>query len=185
MGGEVAFEMAQQLIRQGETVGLLVLFDTLNPDRPIRMARPMQEKLQGHAERMATLTRRERIRYVYNWVKMKANRVYLKLSFRAAGLLRMSLPYSFVEEYLSEANLKAVFNYVPEPYPGRILLFRASETLPTNPVDDPMGWGPLAEQGVDLYVVHGTHRIVDEPYVIEVAAHLQQALDNAQPVLTT
>jgi thioesterase domain-containing protein len=148
------------------------------------MANPMQEKLHGHAERMASLTRRERLRYVYNWVKMKANRVYLRTGFRVAGLAGVSLPYTFVEDYLQEANLKAVFNYVPQQYPGRILLFRASESLPRNPLDDPMGWGPLAAEGVEQYVVHGTHRIVDEPYVIEVAARLQQALDKVQVILS-
>ena len=31
LGGEIAFEMAQQLSCQGEHVNLLVLFDTRNP----------------------------------------------------------------------------------------------------------------------------------------------------------
>lgn len=35
-GGIVAFEMAQQLVAQGKTVGVLALFDTWGPGYPRR-----------------------------------------------------------------------------------------------------------------------------------------------------
>jgi hypothetical protein len=85
-----------------------------------------------------------------------------------------------IEQQLWETNLKAVTNYVPRVYPGKITLFRASENLDTNPVDDPMGWGPLARGGVDEFVIDAAHRLLDEPYVVDVVKQLRICLDEVQ-----
>jgi len=96
----------------------------------------------------------QRAKYVYDWVKIKAGRLYLK----------------------------AVASYVPQQYPGRIMLFRASESLELNPVDHPMGWGPPAAEGVDQYIINGTHCAVDKRSVIDVTARLRESLDQGQAV---
>ena len=38
VGGIIAFEMAQQLRAAGEEVALLVMFESYNPDRPVRLS---------------------------------------------------------------------------------------------------------------------------------------------------
>jgi thioesterase domain-containing protein/NAD(P)-dependent dehydrogenase (short-subunit alcohol dehydrogenase family) len=199
MGGEVAFEMAQQLTAAGEEVGLLVLFDTLNPARSIRMhsfsthttatedhnSRPgkitaISRKVMGHIRRLSKLTLREQIDYLSRDARMRLNRIRLTAGVRMAKASGKPLPYKLIEHQLWETNLKAVTNYVPRIYPHKLTLFRASENLDTNRVDDPMGWGPLAAGGVDEYIIEGTHRMLDEPYVVDVVRQLKISLDEAQ-----
>jgi acyl transferase domain-containing protein/thioesterase domain-containing protein/acyl carrier protein len=197
MGGEVAFEMAQQLQAQGDEVRLLVLFDTFNPERSVRAASsgkasvpveaaPQQGKLTrisrkvlGHIRRLGHLSFREQVDYVRRDALMRLDRVYLSGAVAWHRLRGETLGYGLIEKQLSETNLNAVVNYVPRVYPGRITLFRASENLDWNPVDHPLGWGPLAGEGVDEIVIEGTHRLLDEPFVAEVAQHLRRVLDEA------
>ncbi len=198
MGGEVAFEMAQQLIAAGEEVRLLVLFDTLNPVRSIRMhsfstqtaatkqgRRPgkitaVSRKMMGHIRRLSKLTPRQQADYLSRDARMRLHRIRLKAGVQMAKASGKSLPYKLIEEQLWETNLKAVTNYMPRLYPGKITLFRASENLDTNRVDDPMGWGALAAGGVEEYIIDGTHRLLDEPYVVDVVRQFRICLDDAQ-----
>ena len=67
-----------------------------------------------------------------------------------------------------DVNWFAALRYEALPYPGRITLFRA--TTPLNfidmPTDRELGWGPLAEAGVEVHEIPGTHReIMREPNV--------------------
>jgi acyl transferase domain-containing protein/thioesterase domain-containing protein/acyl carrier protein len=197
MGGEVAFEMAQQLRAQGDEVNLLVLFDTFNPERSVRAtglgtatvpveAAPQQGKLTrisrklfGHVRRLGALSFREQVDYVRRDVQMRLDRIVLHSAVGWQRLRGETLGYSLIEKQLSETNLNAIVNYVPRVYAGRITLFRASENLDWNPVDHPMGWGPLADEGVDEIIIEGTHRLLDEPFVAEVALHLRRVLDQA------
>ena len=202
MGGEVAVEMAHQLLAVGETVGLLVLFDTFNPDRPIRnpkqispesngiaatvtVTQPgklttLRRKAMGHVKRLSAMGPREQLDYIVSDARMRGNRVYLQATFKIAQNTGRSLPYSILEQYLWECNLKAVYNYPPKVYPGRITLFRAVESLEEHPLDHPMSWGPLAGGGLDVHIIEGTHRLIDEPYVAEVVAKLEECLEKAQ-----
>jgi thioesterase domain-containing protein len=196
MGGEVAFEMAQQLVAAGEEVPLLALFDTLNPVRSIRMRSTssaavtddnppgkitaISRKIMGHVRRLAKLTPRQQVDYLSQDARRRLSRLRLRLAVRIAKARGKALPFKLIEQQLWETNLKAVVNYMPRVYPGRITLFRASENLDTNRVDDPMGWGPLAAGGVEEYIIEGTHRLVDEPYVVDVVRQLRICLDNAQ-----
>jgi hypothetical protein len=76
--------------------------------------------------------------------------------------------------------MKAVLNYVPEVYPGRITIFRASQSLAKNPIDDPMGWGPLAAGGVDWFIIESTHRIIDPEFAQQVGSKLNECLAKAR-----
>jgi hypothetical protein len=51
-------------------------------------------------------------------------------------------------------------HYRPEPYPGRVQLFRSREQEAWSEMyvaDYTMGWGELVEGGLDLYWVPGGH----------------------------
>ncbi len=205
MGGEVAFEMAQQLLAASEKVAILVLFDTYNPVRPIRVPQaykaeqpasttPNQprsnriqnvvRKVQGHLGRLAKLSLREQVDYLTQDVRMRWNRLYLQMTYEFAQQSGRTLSYAFLEQYLWECNLKAVYNYNPRVYPGRITLFRASESLREHTTDDPMGWQSLAGGGLDVRIIEGTHRLIDEPYVSDVVNQLEEALAKTQAEVT-
>ena len=48
-------------------------------------------------------------------------------------------------------------NYQPKPYSGKIVLFKATEFPPGHRRDSLLGWGKLALEGVEKYMVRGTH----------------------------
>lgn len=206
MGGEVAFAMANKLKAAGEEVALLVLFDTFNPVRNIRgkgitatnghengyaphqppeirrvsRLAASRRKVIGHVRRLRQMGVGEQVRYLWEDGQRRFYRLHLKWAFERAYRANRPMSYAFLEDYLWETNLKAITNYMPQVYPGQIILFRSTESLPHNPVDHPLGWGPLARDGVQEYIIDGPHRIMDEPYIADVARILQQCLDEAQ-----
>jgi amino acid adenylation domain-containing protein len=170
MGGMVAYEMAQRLIAAGEEVALLTLMDTPRmdhiPERPQSYGEFLGALLQGSVpltrEELAGLEPEEQLALVVG----KMNEPDPELTKR---LLRVRL-----------ANTIALFDYTPQPYPGSLLFFRATER---RPVDDPhpeLHWPPLARDGVEVLFVPGTHESMHEPpNVRAIAERLRRRLREA------
>ena len=69
-------------------------------------------------------------------------------------------------------------DFVPRTYSGRVSVFRARKQ-PLNRIrDKELGWGRLAEGGVDLHYVPGRHgaSVLQEPNVQVLAAEMKQCL---------
>ena len=197
MGGEIAFEMAQQLVKQGEQVCLLVMFDTRNPQRPIRpivrvdrssIAPQLQglgqtsnrgilkQKFLGHYHRWSMLRPGAKAHYILNQIWNRLKHLVTNTVVRLNRLFRRRLPDSVLLSYLRQSHSEALNNYVPEIYPGKVTLFRAAESLPQNPDDSPMGWKPLAAGGLEVYHFEASHEIVRAEYAKDVARQLVQCL---------
>ncbi|RMG96140.1 MAG: alpha/beta fold hydrolase [Chloroflexi bacterium] len=84
-----------------------------------------------------------------------------------------------------EKNDRAVRLYIPQPYPGRITLFKSIQGYKRGTVRSPdrlLGWGKIARQGVEMFEVPGNHMdIVREPYVRILGQQLRQCLVRYQP----
>jgi thioesterase domain-containing protein/acyl carrier protein len=52
---------------------------------------------------------------------------------------------------------KVIKAYVPKPYTGRIVLFKAKEFPPGMLIDSTLGWTPFAMGGIDSYAIPGHH----------------------------
>lgn len=197
LGGEIAFEMAQQLIHQGETVALLVMFDTSNPNRAVRPSAESgiskgntsrslggrlsvwQRKFRGHLNRLSKLSLGDQIAYLGKDATMRFGRLRLKWTVNVLHSLGRSLPDEILLHYLRDSHIKATMNYVPEVYPGQLTMFRARGSLKDNPIDSPMGWKPLAEKGLKVVVFEGSHADVYNPkYAGQIAKMLTECLDN-------
>ncbi len=76
-----------------------------------------------------------------------------------------------------KACLQAAKDYMPRPYPGRVILFRSSHK-PLGQVSDPhAGWSTYAT-GLEIYEVKSNHEnILLEPQVRFVAEQLRTCLD--------
>ena len=48
-----------------------------------------------------------------------------------------------------------------------------------NPVDSPLGWAPLAGDGLDVYHFDASHELMRPEYAHEVAARLDECLSRA------
>jgi thioesterase domain-containing protein len=77
------------------------------------------------------------------------------------------------------ANMLAIRRYKPRDYPGRVVLFRASESLiPGLAGHDPtMGWGIVALRGVEVVEVSGNHvQLMLAPAIRRVADVMQDRM---------
>jgi amino acid adenylation domain-containing protein len=200
-GGIVAFEMAQQLLQQGRQVNLLVMLDTPAPrasfasrrepaafDDAMILAGLAQDfaadsgkPLRLSPDDLRGLESREQLKYVLQQVA-------------AADLLPEETTSDAALPWLSRilAGFKkrshAVESYIPQPYDGRITLFRAmDEVLAAATSAHPLaairqeatyGWNRLSREPVEVYEVPGHHQtITKEPHARLVADILRQCVD--------
>jgi amino acid adenylation domain-containing protein len=111
MGGMVAFEMAQRLVRQGRKVGLLALFDVPCP-LPIWQHHDLIERLYGPL--------RDPVRDGFRMLRWAI--------IRAAGLSRNPRVAIAYRRFVSHMNGRANRRYRPEFFPGTITLFNTVES---------------------------------------------------------
>ncbi|ETW98425.1 MAG: hypothetical protein ETSY1_18745 [Candidatus Entotheonella factor] len=185
MGGTVAYEVAQQLYRQGHEVALLALFETYNwsqlkPETLADRALYWAQKVEFHLRNFYLLERGDRRTFLREkWSVIQERRqVWMGDLKRWAGLSRTDghRAYQTLLAQLWQVNDDAADAYQPEPYPGRITHFRTAKEY--RAFEDPrVGWEPLAKEGVDQHTLSaypaGT---LVEPFVAQTAARLQNCL---------
>jgi amino acid adenylation domain-containing protein len=186
-GGLIAFEMAQQLVREGQQVGVLAMFDTWGPDYP-RIhpdERSTQVRWVRFRERVAlhvgNIRAARGVRAKTAYVVWKCNtlldtfmRINLRRMDKLRKVLRLPRPLRALEVRLGEAKAR----YVPQVYPGRLTLFRATRQPAGFGEDRELGWSRVAGGGVAVHDVPGFHgAVVHEPRVPILAEKLTQVLD--------
>jgi thioesterase domain-containing protein len=175
-GGLVAFEIAQQLRRQGEDVALLALFDTYEPGEYGELS--IRQKLSLHLKSY----RQHGQGYILEKVK---RRMYVERK-KISNLLNHVHPnLGHSEDGQSSANLKTLLfsqasaTYQPEAYPGKIILFHALYDSNFRPSTE-AGWQQLAMDGLEVHEIPGDHfSILKEPHVGQLAQTLTAAIDGA------
>jgi thioesterase domain-containing protein len=174
-GGVIAFEMAQQLRRQGEKVAIIALLDTFSPIVPRRhytWRERTEQLLTGGVRYFAS-----RIRW---WQSTRQYRNELRLinSFMTSGGI---VPLELRETHLFGAYMEAQRRYRPEVYSGRLTLFRAKEILSHNTHTGVfLGWDGLAADGIEVHEMPGGHDdFVLEPHVVTLVAELRKSLARA------
>lgn len=165
-GGNLAYEMAQLLRKQGERVGMLALFDAFGPGYP----------------RKLPLYRRVGLR-VSRTLKQRAAAEPVEDVFATARVPAGEGPHIVGLRRVIRAHEQALRTFRPAPYEGRVHLFRASEAPSWDGVtfDDPTnGWGRIALGGVEVTHVPGTHQfILDPPWVDVLVREFGKALKRA------
>lgn len=171
-GGLLAYEMARLLRARGEEVQLLALFDAILPraleDVPwLARARTKLGRLRRRPDELLGALRRSAH----------------KLGERVQKLGRET---SASEEMEALATRDAVlkdaaerYDEVVEPYPGRVVIFRARDGLGHDGerVRWDMGWSGLVPASTPVHGVTGDHLgILRDPGVGEVAATLRSIL---------
>ena len=175
-GGCVAFEMACQLMTQGETVALLALLDTFAPHSSD--PQPSTKRLSAHLKQLSKVGPS----YVWRRIKAKLRRVQDKVLFRYGRVLQwlgLPVPYKLGFLMVLEENIGASISYVPGVYPGRITLFRATEGVFYSQayLEAGLGWGDLTSEGLKIHDVPGDHmQMLQDPHVQVLAEKLQAEL---------
>jgi len=161
-GGLLAYEMGRQLTASGEALSVLAIYDAFTPAG--RKPRPRWHRAALHAYQLATQPGR------LQYIRQRLNRRAEARSAAKADLLAHSLieaeekeettAYSSLVKDVARANRAAAVQYRPGPYPGSVMVFRATHRAPYEifyKVDPTNGWGALAAGGVTVIDLPGTH----------------------------
>jgi amino acid adenylation domain-containing protein len=192
-GGPVAFEMSQQLQKQGHEVALLAILDTTAPlshsePKPVErddtqvlvdIATIIEQwsgkSLEISYEILQPLGDEEQLNYLYE--RLKATGVV------AQGNL------AFLRGYVAVHKAIAQVHYVPSPdvVPTRIVLFKAeiesmwettNEELLGMLSEPSCGWSQFSKGTVEVHVVPGDHHtMVNPPHVQVLAEQLKVCLE--------
>ena len=182
-GGLVAFEMAQQLVAQGQVVALVALVESawLSPER-LAQARRLRARLRRRflfeRDRLAPLGPGARVAYLVQkataWAREAPGRAGAWFQERRHAASHVMRTVRQVEE----ANLEALRRYAPVPYSGRVVLFRPAGPTLQLYGDPTWGWGELAAGGIEIEEIPKTRpNIVDEPDARALAARLTEHLE--------
>ncbi|HIQ21353.1 MAG TPA: hypothetical protein EYH34_09000 [Planctomycetes bacterium] len=167
-GGIIAFELARQLHAQGQKVSTLALFDAAIPD-PDRQTfdgsdlLPLLSMLfpgepEERLRQLQDATSEEQLEYF----RHRAELAQLVVAGAAAGQTQ-----NVYEVF--QANMEAIIHYRPQPYPGDIVLFRATESATPMHGDPQLGWGRWVA-AVEVYEVPGSHLSIFRPPAIRTLA---------------
>jgi acyl transferase domain-containing protein/thioesterase domain-containing protein len=184
-GGITAYEMAQQLLAEGEETALLLMLDANVPGMPY---------LSGRDKALVHLLRLKRTGpgYLLSRARNRLRWERERLQKRFGAPQEAQQPYELHNAAIEAAFRSAFARYQPRPYPGSVTLFRPrldqSYLLgPGRVVDSKLqyvypdnGWGRFAAS-VQVHEVPGDHdSMVLEPNVRVVAARLRACIQKAE-----
>lgn len=141
-GGRVSFEIAQQLVRDGEQVSFLGLIDTAFRASPLGPSR----KAMGpgrFGRRFWNLIRHPQ--YIWDKVFVRVFDVWLGLG--------LSVPHRYRARYYDLLCIRATRRHAAKPYSGHITMFSSAG----NSERQKAHWGPLALGGLTVLEVPGGH----------------------------
>ena len=179
-GGIVAYEMARQLVEQGETVALVALIDGGLPPNIYRQMRNADgsKKAKSLAEYWQSFIYFCRNGQLITILKYRYRQQLRKLRARFSPNTAEPDPLMANVRRVFRSHMQARANYMPSSsYPGKITIF-ASGTLRLDQQDS---WNELAIEGIECHFVGGSHGTIDqEPYVGVLAAKLRECLEARQ-----
>jgi thioesterase domain-containing protein len=191
--------MAQQLLRQGQEVTLLALFDTgvLSLDRLGSADDPTSPlaALLDEATLLAELIQEQNLPMPLAEFRRLDPDERLNCAvdaMRQAGILPPDTGPQQLRRILqvTHTNTLAMASYVPQVYPRRITLFKtevpgveaaSAEKIDAAIADHTLGWGRFSTQPVTITIVPGDHMtLIHEPHVRALAEQLRGSLDALQ-----
>ena len=188
-GGLVAYEMANQLQARGAKIGLLALFDTVNPafSRSLPFPRSIRYqwtqfflRLSHYAECLWDASPlAQKLNLLVTPLQTRGNQFLWRTGYALFRSMGYPIP-ACLQDHL-KFFVFAAKRYHPRPYSGRVTLFRAARHDPQYGPDPKLGWAEVAKEGVDVHEVPGDHiSILDDPGVGVLAEKLRSCIDRAR-----
>lgn len=188
-GGNVAYEMAQQLTLAGEKVGLLVMLESSPPNIDHKQswsataAKYSLENIVENVRDFVQVSPEQKLSLLKTKGKRLRDKFRKKMASEAEEKpveLNQVLDLStYPEGYVkyAETHWQALTQYHPAEYGGWITLFRAKKQG-LSKFNHTLGWDELVKDRVEVTVVPGTHEsMLQEPNVQVVAARLRELLE--------
>ena len=188
MGGQIAFEIAQRLVKDGQQVNLLFVIDAHNfngvPPQLTLKERVQHAglKINFHSSNILNLNFKHQIAYLFDKSKIALRRGIGRLQIKVNHLLKRN-PHRDVsgprEEFIEDINDRAFFAYVPRVYPGKMTICKPQRNYAF--LRDPfLGWREVAAGGLDVIELPvDPGGIFIEPYVQTLAQNLKNHIDQA------
>ena len=202
-GGVIAFEMARILEEEGEPVAALMMMDSHNfafgkflPRHELifRNLWFYSRRAGVHARKLLALRPAQWGGYVAG--RLKTFRRYVGT---LAGIVGGSVATQFpndqnvieieggtgtelgkILERVWTASLDSASNFVPKPFGGHAVIFRATERRVEPYEDKYLGWGPVVRGGVEAFEIEGDHdSIFNDPAVKPMAEIINAKLVGA------
>jgi amino acid adenylation domain-containing protein len=179
VGGIVAFEMARQLMAQGQRVSSLILMDTELPNTAIRLrawrrdiARRTRESWQGSF--LDRIVHFRQIMPEMNW----GERLGYFVDKTWSRLKRLPTSDPSDEQRMNVKRARAVYpqsllRYKPKPYPGRLTVVVNRDEFGRD--RSPDGF-QFAQGGIDTHTVPGNHHSYIREHAESAAAQLRACL---------
>jgi amino acid adenylation domain-containing protein len=190
VGGIVAYEMAQQLLAQGQEVALLALLDTPRPTsvRQLKFSwRKLHERILGSEENLprriarhwrepAELGLRKRLEYFFGKSRKFAVEIASVSYLKKTPPNNDELKKIWHDEVLRSGYLRSLLRYRPKRYARRVTMLVNETDARGNP--KPV-WQRLAVGGLEIHTVPGDHFSYIRDHVKDVAEKLRDCLDKA------
>jgi amino acid adenylation domain-containing protein len=189
MGGQVAVEIAQRLVRDGQQVNLLFVIDTHNfngiPPQFTLMEKVgnLGLKIKFHSSNVFQLGLKSQLAYVKEKSKIAVRREIERLRIKVVHLFKLNPHRDVVrgtqEEFIEDINDRAFLAYKPTVYPGRMTICKPRRNYAF--LRDPFnGWGGIAAGGLEVIdLPSDPGGIFTEPYVRTLAEKLREQIDQA------
>ena len=177
-GGMVVFEVAQQLHRKGISIPLLVLIETtFKIPRKLYLSHLIRRRIIDHIRLFLELSSREKVIYLRDDIGRGIKEKFSSITRRVLRLKNKK-----AKKYANKqlAQLDAVVDYTPAPYPGRTVVFYGEANKVIH-LDDPrrIVWGNLVKNGLDIQNTAGkSSETLEEPNIGILASKIQGFLNS-------
>jgi len=186
--GVLALETAQILREQEQDVALLVLLETINPERMRQQTRLTRIMATAQAKMnlfvlehkyLHSLPKEPANKYPYRKVvsKLAALRSGVRATPRHGDTREIQLTHSMPLEIL----YTAVSNYQPRPYDSPVLLIRSRRGILGLAGDTHLGWGTTLGEEVEVCETEGNHYTMYAGHELEcVVQKVRESLQQAE-----
>lgn len=189
-GGLLAYEVATRLRERGESVGVLAIFDTINPayyrQLPLlKSARFVVDTAIVRSEKYFHDLIRGDLISIAGYVRDFLARRFEALRWKLVRLLSRASGRQMPKAIRDNVRLfETVGNaYTPRDFDERLTLFRAAERTAEYRHDFALGWDEVAKRGVDVIMIDGDHlTIMEQPNVRSLAAHLGELIRRTKDI---
>jgi thioesterase domain-containing protein/acyl carrier protein len=188
-GGNVAYEMARQLRAQGQEISLLLLINCW-PNNSSYTQLSWTPAFFGkfawnfcirlaHQIRCGAKQPRDYFKWRAAWAVKRLRSLFTE---NVSGRLSVDDIIDLSERPENERKLwrthvQAWLQFQPQPYEGRVVLFRTRGHPLVCSFDNQMGWGRFARGGVEVKICRGDHEsILEEQNVGHTARELKAIL---------
>ena len=172
-GGLLVYEIARQLIEAGDTIAFVGLFDTINPDIPIREY-SLIERFQVFWDAHHHLGWPVKIRrLISRFSEGISTHIQVRLETRSVKNSKKSEPHSTQRMLqVRESHWQSRQAFRPSPIDCHVCLFKSNIPDDKFHLPDDYGWGSLVKS-IDIIEVPGKHLTMFAPrYVANLAKEI-------------